>query len=124
MDDNSSRKLEIKCEVSDVQTQVVVTLAVNGINIDIIDDVSQGRNTLTAKATISQNIQDVKSNIECIVTIPETHYIWRQSMQHARRRSQEVLPYLALVSRGHLSKTNDMFLLTLVSLSTHKLLTS
>lgn len=110
--------------MSDVQTQVVVTLAVNGINIDIIDDVSQGSTTLTAKATISPHIRDAKSNIECIVTIPDTHYIWRQSMQH-RRRSNEVLPYLALVSSGHLSQSNVMFLLTLVSLLfTLKLVTS
>ena len=112
--------------MADVQTQAVVTLAVNGINIDIIEDVSSsdGGNTLTAKANISPNILDVKSNIECIVTIPETHYIWRQSHQHIkRRRSQEVLPYLALVSSGHLSQANDIFLLTLVSLLfTHKLL--
>ena len=101
--------------MSDVRTQVVVTLAVNGINIDIIDDVSHGRNTLTAKATISPHIRDIKSNIECIVTIPETHYIWRQSMQH-RRTSEKVLPYLALVSSGQLSQPNDIFLFTLILL--------
>ena len=118
MDDNGKRELEIRCAVTEVQSKVIVTLAVNGLSIDIIDDISDQVGELVAKSTIIPEATE-DSHIECIVTIPDSHYIWRQSRRYKPRKTENI-PYLALVSGESDLKVNLLYLFLLMIATFYK----
>jgi len=99
--DNGNGEVKIGCLVSNIQARLIVTLSVNGRNIDIIDITNDGQttnnNTSSAKATVTINLDDnMENDIECAVNIPDTIYTWRSSRSY--HHDSHRMPYLPLIS--------------------------
>ena len=111
--DNGNGEVEIGCRVSNVQPRLIVTLSVNGRNIDIIDITNDGQtnnnNTNSAKATVTINLDDnTENDIECAVNIPDTIYIWRSSRSYHHDSNR--MPFLPLISSSSSSNVSRSLL--------------
>ena len=113
--DNRNRELQINCIVSNVQTENIrVTLTVNGRSIDNVD-ISDDKNSTLVSALISS--EQSSYDIECVVSIPESNYTWRQHERYQVNAITERIPYLPLISSASsLNLQINFLLLTLVIL--------
>ena len=110
--DNGNGEVKIGCLVSNIQARLIVTLSVNGRNIDIIDITNDGQTNNTnssAKATVTINLDDnTENDIECAVNIPDTIYIWRSSRSY--HHDSHRMPYLPLISSSSSSTVSSSLL--------------